>query len=422
MRTRTITRSWTREDRAENIWPVVEFDIAPGDATLEVRLDYDLTRGVVDLGCTGPPDGAGGSGWRGWSGGARSRFVITKDDATPGYLPGELDPGPWGVVLGLHHVPAEGLEVTLTITLDGPAVIEAEPTAPMPSQIARGSARALPALPGLTWLAGDLHAHTLHSDGSLSIRQLAARAAAAGLDVLAVTDHNTTSHHRHLPAAGAEYGIHLLPGQEVTTSRGHANVYGDIGWIDFRKQPDIWFATVEARGGVASVNHPLDADCAWQHPLAAKPTCLEIMHSSWLVDRTWTGPWALWWNWGLEVTPIGGSDFHTPDQSQELGVPTTWLAVEEVSNEGILDALRACRTALATGPRAPVLLRLGDDLLAIDAGGTTLIDRDGRSRIVHGDRARFAADTVAAVAGVPGAGHSPYRLETDSREILAITA
>lgn len=417
---RTYTRTWTREDRAENIWPEVEFEVARGEATLEVRLDYDRSRGVVDLGCSGPGDGAADSGWRGWSGGARSRFAITKDHATPGYLAGELEPGPWGIVLGLHQVPAEGLEVSLTISLGGAATVESEPPAPARRDLPRGSARALPALPGLTWLASDLHAHTLHSDGSLSIRQLAARAAAAGLDVLAVTDHNTTSPHRHLPGIGAEYNIHLLPGQEVTTSRGHANVYGDIGWIDFRQQPDLWFATVEARGGVASVNHPLDADCAWQHPLAARPRCLEIMHSSWLVDRTWTGPWALWWNWGLGVTPIGGSDFHTPDQLQELGAPTTWLAVEDVSDEGVLEALRAGRTALAMGPRAPVLLRLGDELIAVDADGATLIDLDGRSRIVHGDRARFAADTVDAGAGTPGAGHSPYRLETDKREILAI--
>ncbi|MBK8794102.1 MAG: PHP domain-containing protein, partial [Holophaga sp.] len=37
---------------------------------------------------------------------------------------------------------------------------------------------------------GDLHAHTLASDGVLSVEELAQRAARHGLDFIAVTDHN----------------------------------------------------------------------------------------------------------------------------------------------------------------------------------------------------------------------------------------
>ena len=54
----------------------------------------------------------------------------------------------------------------------------------------------------MQWLAGDFHSHTVHSDGVLSVGGLAALAASRGLDFLAVTDHNTTSHHAHLPEAG----------------------------------------------------------------------------------------------------------------------------------------------------------------------------------------------------------------------------
>src|SRR5258705_377644 len=83
----------------------------------------------------------------------------------------------------------------------------------------------------------------------LSLDELAALAAGNGLDYLAVTDHNTVSHHRFLPAASARYGIELLPGQEVTTSDGHANAFGDIGWIDFREPADSWVSEVARRGG-----------------------------------------------------------------------------------------------------------------------------------------------------------------------------
>ncbi|MFC4555709.1 CehA/McbA family metallohydrolase [Georgenia faecalis] len=420
MRTRTIARHFTLEDRAVDAWPLLPFDLAPGERALEVVLDVDRTRGVVDLGCVGPGDDGAPTAWRGWSGAARDRFAITADDATPGYLPGELAPGEWAVVLGLHHLPAEGLDVTVTVTTGGSPAIEREPSAPRPEAAPRGSARGLPAADGWRWVAADLHAHTLHSDGALSVRQLAALAAREGLDVLAITDHNTTSHHRHLPRAGAEYGVHLLPGQEVTTPRGHANAFGDIGWIDFREPADTWFRTAAERGGVASVNHPLAADRAWQHPLALPPDCMEIFHSTWLADRASTAPWALWPRWPCSV-PIGGSDFHRP--GDRLARPTTWLAVPdgELTDAAVIDALRSGRTAVSLGVRDAVLLRVGDELRAVGADGATLVDADGHTRVLHGDHVRLRADATAAVAGVPGAGWGPYRLETADREILAIT-
>jgi predicted metal-dependent phosphoesterase TrpH len=79
------------------------------------------------------------------------------------------------------------------------------------------------------WLAADFHAHTVHSDGALGIEELAALAVSRGLDALAVTDHNTTSHHAYLPSVGERYAIRLIPGQEITTDRGHANTLGTSG-------------------------------------------------------------------------------------------------------------------------------------------------------------------------------------------------
>ena len=61
---------------------------------------------------------------------------------------------------------------------------------------------------------------------------------ASGIKAIAVTDHNTISHHAELAAASRRYGIILLPGQEVTTDGGHAGALGDVGWIDFREPPE----------------------------------------------------------------------------------------------------------------------------------------------------------------------------------------
>src|SRR5262249_56502759 len=111
----------------------------------------------------------------------------------------------------------------------------APPAPPVPAD--RPPRRVLPAQPGRSWLAGDLHSHTVHSDGKLTVPELAVLAATRGLDFLAVTDHNTVSHHAELAAASRRYGIILLPGQEGTTDGGHAGALGGVGWGGLRPGP-----------------------------------------------------------------------------------------------------------------------------------------------------------------------------------------
>ena len=395
-----ITCLVTPDHRAAGPYLELPFEVPPGTDSLEVRLTYDRTAGVIDLGCAAP------GSFRGWSGGARDRFVIASQAATPGYLPGAPEAGRWAVVLGLHRVPAAGLEVVVEINLPATSPPEREPDPPpVPARRAR---RPLPAAPGLTWLACDFHAHTLHSDGALGIAELAARAVEAGLDALAVTDHNTVSHHAHLPDVSARYGIALVAGQEVTTDRGHANAFGDIGWVDFREPPTSWVSTVRDRGGLLSINHPLASDCAWHHPLTDRPPLAEIWHWTWL-DRTWTGPLAWWTAWGLDTVPIGGSDYHRPNQGRPVGAPVTWVAAEAAAPDAVLDGLRAGRTAVSSSVDAPVLLRVDGELLAVDAAGTVLVDAYGRRRTVHSER-----------VGFPGAA-GPHRLETPLGEVVAIS-
>ena len=398
--TTRINRTLTPDDRAASPYLDLPFEVPEGIGSLEARLSYDRSAGVIDLGCAGP------DGFRGWSGGARDRFVITRDAATPGYLPG-VDAGEWAVVLGLHRIPAEGIDVSVEFDVPAPGPPEAEPAAPpVPSRPPR---RILPADDSLSWLACDFHAHTVHSDGKLGIAELAAYAVEAGLDALAVTDHNTVSHHQHLPGWSAHYGVTLLPGQEVTTDRGHANAFGDIGWVDFRSPPSTWVKAVRDRGGLLSINHPLAADCSWHHPMTDRPQLAEVWHCSWM-DRTWTGPLAWWTAWGLDTVPIGGSDFHRVDRGgKSLGEPVTWVAAESAEPAALLAALLAGRTALAASVDAPVLLRVDDELVAIDADCTLLVDTEGRRRPVHGDLARFPA--------APG----PHRLETPLASVVAIT-
>lgn len=62
----------------------------------------------------------------------------------------------------------------------------------------------------------DLHMHTLASDGRHTPEDLVARAAAAGIRTMSVTDHDTMASVPAAAAAAAAAGIELVPGIEMT--------------------------------------------------------------------------------------------------------------------------------------------------------------------------------------------------------------
>ena len=64
----------------------------------------------------------------------------------------------------------------------------------------------------------DLHTHTTASDGRLSPSQLVARAASAGVTVLAVTDHDTVSACGAVAEACGQARIAFVPGIEITAA------------------------------------------------------------------------------------------------------------------------------------------------------------------------------------------------------------
>jgi len=395
---------WTFEDRFASPWHYLPVEVRPGSREIRVELDYDRTAATLDLGCLGP------AGFRGWSGGARRSFVISADGATPGYLPGELDPGTWQVIIGIYRVRPEGVPYQVTATVANSTAApdpDLRPAAP-PAPPSRPAGRELPGAGGRRWLAGDLHAHTVHSDGGATVPELARLAVERGLDFLAVTDHNTISHHVELAPAAARYGITLLPGQEVTTDAGHANVLGDVGWVDFRDTPDDWLAHARQRGGIMSVNHPIAGHVSWLHAMHGRPPLVEVWHWSWL-DQHWTTPLAWWLAWDPAAIPVGGSDWHRPGQHASLGSPTTWVDCEGTGPDAVLDGLRAGRVAISAERDGPVLLRQDGKLVAVDADGTILTGPDGPCARVSG--------ALAALPAAPGC----HRLCDTTGATLALT-
>jgi PHP domain len=396
---------WTLEDRFASPWHFLPVEVPHGACGLRAELEYERDGASLDLGCLGP------AGFRGWSGGARRWFVIGPDAATPGYLPGDLEPGTWQIVIGLHRVPPGGAEYRLTTEISSTLgeLVPVPPPDPLPPLSDRPARRELPAAAGRRWLAGDLHSHTVHSDGAMTVPELARFGVGQGLDFLAITDHNTISHHAELPAVAAEHGITLVPGQELTVEAGHANAFGDIGWIDFRDPADAWLDATERAGGLLSVNHPIGGHVSWTIPMRRRPPLAEVWHWSWL-DPHWTTPLAWWLAWDPGAIPVGGSDWHRPGDDATPGSPTTWVECSGEGPDAVLDGLRRGRTAISARREGPVLLRVDGELVAAGADGTILVGPDGPAARVHGALARFPG----------GAGY--YRLTDASGATLALTA
>ncbi|HMD58538.1 MAG TPA: PHP domain-containing protein, partial [Steroidobacteraceae bacterium] len=64
----------------------------------------------------------------------------------------------------------------------------------------------------------DLHSHSNCSDGALRPTELVARAAAAGIDMLALTDHDTVAGLEEAQHSAAIHGLQLVPGAEISAS------------------------------------------------------------------------------------------------------------------------------------------------------------------------------------------------------------
>jgi hypothetical protein len=348
------------------------FEMPAGATRLEVSYHFqrDETKqpgwgadDVVDLGVfdTRGVDMQGG-GFRGWSGSSRRQFSITPQQATPGYIRGPLQPGQWQVFLGARLLASDAMPYWVYVSVDvDPNAQDTDPPALAEEYTRQPPSNAGPA----RWFRGDFHSHTVHSDGFNSIEEYAVAAERLGLDFLAITDHNTWSHFEEILHRTPKGGPLLIPGEEVTTFWGHANVWGVGCWVDFRATDDAGMQRtldwVHARGGLFSPNHPKRG---WPWEFAGV--------RGFRVCEAWQGAWRLFnvesldfWERrlraGERVVAVGGSDCHSiaPAKfvhSWTLGNPCTWVFAREPLNEAnVLDAVRAGHVFVSEDPTGPFL-------------------------------------------------------------------
>lgn len=115
-----------------------------------------------------------------------------------------------------------------------------------------------PAPPG-GWGVAELHCHTTASDGVVTPEQLVGIADSLGLDVVAVTDHDTIEGalraRDYALATGAR--VDVIVGMEVTTRRQDhiVGLFLERAPAIFRSVPDT-VDEIHAQGGLAVVAHP----------------------------------------------------------------------------------------------------------------------------------------------------------------------
>jgi hypothetical protein len=381
--------------------------VPPGVREIAVAYRYDRpevaggTQGnACDIGILGP------DGFRGWSGGARSEFMLGPERATPGYLAGPVEPGTWRILLGPYTVAPQGMGYEVTVTLRHGAARSAAPVR-YPAQHATGRGRA--------WYRGDCHLHTVHSDGARTPAELVAAARAAGLDFIVSTEHNTPSAHGEFgPLAGPD--LLVLTGLEITTRNGHLLALGtDPGvWFDWRiraRDPEAFGRTARAirrAGGLAVPAHPYGPHLGsgWKFGYGGPaegdaegdgPDVLEVWNGTWTLDDE--AALATWDNLlGHRRLPaMGNSDAHR--EPQAVGHPQTVVLADALDRRSLLAGLRAGRSWIAES--AGVDLEFG--------AGTP----DGR-RAGIGERLSAAPDVpVTVTLSVRGVPDPVVRFVTD---------
>ncbi|MFC6046156.1 CehA/McbA family metallohydrolase [Nocardioides hankookensis] len=333
-------------------WVYLPFHVPAGVRAIEVSYDYTPTPGVittnvVDIGIF-DPSGAGlgnAAGFRGWSGGARKSFRLSRTSATPGYLPGPISKGRWRVALGPYQINGAGTPYEVRVTLHHGK--------PGPKFRRTPAPRSVPGT-GPGWYRGDLHVHTVHSDGSQTQRQAYVAAKAAGLDFLGSSEHNTSSAQltwgRHVPD-----DFLVIPGEEVTTRAGHWLAAGLPGrgprgsWIDWRYRPDDgklarFTRQVRDLGGLAIAAHPATPvdSIRW-----------DFGYDDMDAIEVWNGPWSglnavtnanavsTWHQLlvaGRFLPAVGNSDSHKAEQ--QIGVAHTVVRAATLSVDAIIAGYR----------------------------------------------------------------------------------
>jgi len=224
----------------------------------------------------------------------------------------------------------------------------------------RPAARPPLMLGGYRVLVGDFHVHPLpFSANTLAPWDLALEAERQGLDVIAMTPQNSVFMAR---AGGWIGGAMVIPGEEVHGPRFHLIALGTRETISWRLGAAEAIDSAHRQGGVAIAAHPARGVWpAYDREARRKLDGAEVRQPI-VFGRPGTAAELEAFYALAPAAAIGSSDHHGIGP---LGVCRTYVFVREVSEAGVLEAIRAHRTVVVDGGKAfgdPSLLGLAEEL------------------------------------------------------------
>lgn len=402
------------DKRTKKDWHYLPFVVPTGVRKIVVKYEYPdpisgglVSQNVIDIGIFDS------QGFRGWSGGSRDRFDLSRTAATPGYLPGEITPGKWRVALGPYQVVSK-IDYKVIINLHFGADGEEFVPTPAPTEVP-GT--------GTGWYRGDLHVHTEHSDGSQTQADVIAYAQAAGLDFIGTSEHNTSSATETWGSVVPE-GFLVIPGEEITTRAGHWLASGIPAgtWIDWRYRPEdgrlaTFTQKVRDAGGISIAAHPnVPVDSIrWDFdPQFTEMDAVEVWNGPWSGTNAVTNQFALnrWHQLLVADGPfkpaVGNSDTHK--QSQTIGLAQTVVRAEALSVDAIIRAYRLGHSWITGSSAVDLTFTASLDDVSAECGGRVPSDPgqevtvrlhatgvEGCTAKLYGPASEIVAATTAAI-------------------------
>ncbi len=204
-------------------------------------------------------------------------------------------------------------------------------------------------------LFADFHVHSHHSkDCVMPVADILERAREVGLDVVAITDHDTAAGGLEARELAGRYGVRVIVGEEVKSSEGEV-----IGLFLERTIPGgmtfaATIAAIREQGGMVYVPHPFDRLHAIPSPAILRANVADIdvveVFNSRLAFPGFN-ELAERFSQRYRIPGAGGSDSHVLP-----GIGTTLCGIEDFEGpDDFVQALAECR--IVRRPRSLIYLQ-----------------------------------------------------------------
>lgn len=221
------------------------------------------------------------------------------------------------------------------------------------------------------WVSSELHTHTLHSDGSQTLMELAEGAKKLGIDCVCITDHNTIAAHAEVEEVSKKTGIPIIKGMEWTTFYGHVLCMGINKYIDWRdlNEDNIkqGIQRVHRQNALIGVAHPfqdgspLITGGSWKYKVSDWNDFdyMEVWHENFpAYQRENVRAYKLWndiLNGGNRITGVNGIDWHRIGE-EERDIPVTYIGIDNINDDITKAVLTAIKNGSVTVTMGPLLL------------------------------------------------------------------